>query len=97
MKEEQAPDGAEREDSRAPRVRMSEIAALELSDGRTLGVTVSDVSAAGFRMETPEPLTIGLQVRLLMRRYDPGPAEIRWVQGCEAGAVFLSPADELVR
>jgi hypothetical protein len=96
MAEESGPDGAGREDSRAPRVRMSEMAALELPDGRTLGVTVSDVSAAGFRMETAEELAIGIQVKLIMRRYDPVPAEIRWVQGCEAGAVFLSPAEGTV-
>ena len=97
MIEDEAPDGAGREDSRAPRVRMSEMAALELPDGRTVGVTVSDVSAAGFRMETPEPLAVGITVKLIMRRYDPVPAEIRWVQGCEAGAVFLSSAEGTVR
>ena len=96
MAEESGPDGAGREDSRAPRVRMSELAALELPDGRTLGVTISDVSAAGFRMETPEPLDIGLEVKLIMRRYDPVAAEIRWVRGCEAGAVFLASADGLL-
>ena len=97
MMDEEAPDGAGREDNRAPRVRMSELAALELPDGRTVGVTVSDVSAAGFRMEAPEALAIGTQVRLIMRRYDPVPAEIRWVQGCEAGAVFLSSAEGTLR
>ena len=94
--EEEAPEGAGREDSRAPRVRLSEIAALELPDGRTIGVTVSDVSAAGFRMETPEPLATGTQVKLIMRRYDPVPAEIRWARGCQAGAVFLTPAEGTV-
>lgn len=96
MAEELGPDGAGREDSRAPRVRMSEMAAIELPDGRTLGVKVSDVSAAGFRMEMGEPLPIGIQVKLIMRRYDPVPAEIRWARGCEAGAVFLSAAEGTV-
>ena len=93
MAEESVPDGPGREDSRAPRVKLSEMAALELPDGRTIGVTVSDVSAAGFRMAAPEPLAVGLQVKLIMRRYDPVSAEIRWVRGCEAGAVFLSSAE----
>jgi hypothetical protein len=97
MDEDSAPGGAGREDNRAPRVKMSEMAAIELPDGRTMGVTVSDVSASGFRMETPEPLTVGIGVKLIMRRYDPVPAEVRWVRGCEAGAVFLAPAEGTVR
>ena len=96
MTEEEVPDGTMQGDNRSPRVRMSELAALELPDGRTIGVTVSDVSAAGFRMETPEPLAVGIEVKLIMRRYDPVPAEIRWVRSCEAGAVFLSSAEGTV-
>jgi hypothetical protein len=96
MDEEGAPDGAGPGDNRAPRVKLSELAALELPDGRTIGVTVSDVSAAGFRMAAPEPLAVGLHVRLIMRRYDPVPAEIRWVEGCDAGAVFLASAADTI-
>ena len=97
MDEESVPGGAGRGDNRAPRVKMTEIAAIELPDGRTLGVTVSDVSASGFRIETPEPLLEGLHIRLIMRRYDPVPAEIRWVSGCEAGAVFLASAEDTIK
>lgn len=97
MDEEEAPDGAERGGVRAPRVKTSEVAAIELPDGRTIGVRVSDVSASGFRMETPEPLPPGLKVRLIMRRYDPVPAELRWSEGLEAGAVFLTSADDTIR
>lgn len=95
MAEEGAPKGAERGGARAPRVKLSELAAVELPDGRTIGVRVSDVSASGFRMETPEPLAVGQQVNLIMRRYDPVLAKICWSQGLEAGAVFLLPADDL--
>ena len=97
MEEKAAPDGAERGSARAPRVRTSEVAAIELPDGRTIGVRVSDVSASGFRMETPETLAVGLHVKLIMRRYDPVIAEIRWSDGQQAGAVFLSPAEDNVR
>lgn len=97
MGEEPAPDGAERGETRAPRVKTSEIAAIELPDGRTIGVRVSDVSASGFRMETPEPLAVGMKLRLIMRRYDPVPVEIRWSDGPQAGAVFLTAPDESVR
>ena len=96
MAEQLVPDSAGREHSRAPRVKMSEIAALELQDGRTIGVTVSDVSAAGFRMATPGPLALGAQVKLIMRRHDPVLAEIRWVHGSEAGAVFLSSTEDTI-
>jgi hypothetical protein len=96
MDEDTAPGGAGSGDQRAPRIKLSEIAALELSDGRTIGVVVGDVSAAGFRVESNEPLIVGMQVKLVMRRYDPVPAEIRWVDGHEAGAVFLSSAEGTV-
>ena len=95
MAEEAAPKGAERGGARAPRIKLSELAAVELPDGRTIGVRVSDVSATGFRMDTPEPLTVGQQVLLLMRRYEPVPVEIRWSEGLQAGAVFLRPADDV--
>ena len=97
MSEEAASQGAERGGNRAPRIKMSEIAAIELPDGRTIGVRVSDVSASGFRMETPEELGIGQKIMLLMRRYDPVAAEIRWSDGLEAGAVFMTPAEDFER
>lgn len=96
MDEQPVPGGAAREDNRAPRVKMTEIAAIELPDGRTMGVTISDVSASGFRMETPEPLAVNTEIKLIMRRYDPVSAEVRWVNGCEAGAVFLASAEGTV-
>ena len=97
MAEESTPDDAGRENARAPRVKTSEMAAVELPDGRTIGVRVSDVSASGFRMELPEPLPTGLHVRLIMRRYDPVAAEIRWSEGLEAGAVFRGAPDGTIR
>lgn len=96
MSEEEAAQGAERGGSRAPRVKLSELAAVELPDGRTVGVRVSDVSASGLRMQTPEPFSVGQKVMLLMRRYDAVPVEIRWSEGLEAGAVFLAAADASV-
>ena len=94
MTDEGASGGAGGGDKRAPRIKLSEIAALELSDGRTIGVVVSDVSAAGFRVAVSEPIEVGVKVKLIMRRYDPVPAEIRWVDGNEAGAVFLTSASD---
>jgi hypothetical protein len=96
MNDQEAPGGAGSGDKRAPRIKLSEIAALELGDGRTVGVVVGDVSASGFRLESNEPLEVGMRVRLIMRRYDPVPAEIRWAEGHEAGAVFLSSAEGTV-
>ena len=97
MDEDAAPDSAGSGEKRAPRIKLSEIAALELSDGRTVGVVVGDVSATGFRLESNEMLTAGMRVRLIMRRYDPVPAEIRWVDGHEAGAIFLTPSESTLR
>ena len=93
MDEDAAPQSAGRSDKRATRIKLSEIAALELGDGRTVGVVVGDVSATGFKLESNEQLTVGMRVKLIMRRYDPVPAEIRWVEGHEAGAIFLSSAE----
>ena len=97
MGEKTAPEGADGGSARAPPVKLSEVAAIDLPDGRMIGVRISDVSASGFRMETPEPLAVGLRVKLVMRRYDPVEAEVRWSEGRQAGAVFLSPPDEKVR
>ena len=97
MDEDPVPGGAEREGPRAARVKLSEVAAIELPDGRTLGVTVNDVSASGFRMQCPETLPVGTKVKLVMRRYDPVEAEIRWAEAGEAGAVFLTSSDDQVR
>ena len=96
MNDEGASGGAEGGDKRAPRIKLSEIAAIELGGGRTIGVVVGDVSATGFRLESNEPLAVGMRVKLVMRRYDPVPAEIRWVDGHEAGAVFLASAQGTV-
>jgi hypothetical protein len=95
MHDQEAPGGAGSGDKRAPRIKLSEIAALEMGDGRTIGVVVSDVSAAGFRVAVSEPIEVGANVKLIMRRYDPVPAVIRWVDGNEAGAVFLTCASDL--
>jgi hypothetical protein len=95
--DEEAPDGAERGGARAPRVKTSEMAAIELPDGRSIGVRISDVSASGFRMDLPEPLPAGLRIKLIMRRYDPVDAEIRWSEGLEAGAVFIGAGDDTIR
>jgi hypothetical protein len=96
MHDQEASGSAGSVDKRAPRIKLSEIAALELGDGRIVGVVVGDVSASGFRLESNEPLQIGMQVKLIMRRYDPVPAEIRWVEGYEAGAAFLTSAEGTV-
>lgn len=95
MKDEDRPEAGDHAEARSPRVKLSEVAALELPNGRTIGVRISDVSASGFRMHTPEPLAVGTQVKLITRRYDPVPAEIRWADEHEAGAVFLASAGAL--
>jgi hypothetical protein len=97
MDEDTAPDGADGGDLRAPRIKMLELASIELPDGRTIGVRVEDVSASGFRMETPVRLDVGMRFLLVLRRYEPVPAEVRWSLDKHAGATFLSSSTDAIR
>jgi hypothetical protein len=76
-------------DKRSPRVRTSIAAVLVDSDGGELPVEVLDLSSGGFRLRAGEPLVIGEQVRLRVPRYGDFPAQIQWVEGHEAGGLFL--------
>lgn len=59
------------------------------SDGGELPVEVLDLSGGGFRLRAAEPLVTGEQVRLRVPKYGDFPAQIQWVEGCEAGGRFL--------
>jgi len=76
---------------RAPRVDTNFEASLTDSDGGRISVVVTDLSREGCRLEADGSLTIGEKVQLLVPKYGTFPAQIRWVAGKEAGAVFLEP------
>lgn len=82
---------SESEHERSPRVRTSIAAVLVDSDGGELPVEVTDLSSGGFRLHTDEPLVVGEFVRLRVPRYGDFPALIKWVEGNEAGGLFLEP------
>jgi hypothetical protein len=61
------------------------------SDGGELPVEVLDLSSGGFRLRAGEQLLVGEEVRLRVPRSGDYCAQIRWVEGLEAGGRFLSP------
>jgi len=68
-------------------------------DGNQLDVVLTDISVRGFRLKADETfydgenIVIGEPVIVRVVRRDDLRAQILWVQGCEAGGVFLDPVD----
>ena len=76
---------------RPPRVAAIHNAILIDSDGGELPVTITEISAGGFRLRTDETLVIGEKVRLRVEKFGDFPAQIRWALGDTAGGAFLEP------
>jgi hypothetical protein len=77
---------------RPPRVAALHQAILIDSDGGELPVTITEISAGGFRLRADEMLRIGEKVQLRVEKYGDFAAQIRWALGYEAGGAFLEPA-----
>lgn len=77
---------------RERRVEARRSATLIESDGNELPVTILDISARGFRIETRDALAIGDIVRLKVDKAGDFAAQVRWALGSEAGGAFLDPA-----
>jgi hypothetical protein len=75
--------------SRRQRIEVSHEAKLVTSLGAEHDVTITDVSAGGFRLRTDVTMPIGEHVFLRVDRYGDFPAQIRWSLGQDAGGVFL--------
>ena len=75
--------------NRPPRVAAMQMAILIDSDGGELPVTITEISAGGFRLRTDETLVVGEQVRLRVDKFGEYPGQIRWALGYEAGGAFL--------
>ena len=76
---------------RAPRVATTYRGALTDADGGTIPVIVTDISREGCRLETDGSLEIGEKVNIKVDRYGCYAAQIRWIAGRQAGAMFLNP------
>ena len=74
---------------RPPRVAAMHNAILIDSDGGELPVTITEISAGGFRLRADETLVIGEKVRLRVDKYGDFAAQIRWALGNNAGGAFL--------
>jgi hypothetical protein len=77
--------------SRRRRVHVSHEAKLVTAAGAEHSVTITDVSAGGFRLRSDVSMAIGEHVFLRVDRYGDFPAQIRWSLGPDAGGVFLEP------
>ena len=77
--------------SRRQRIAVSRDAKLVTAQGDEYAVTITDVSAGGFRLRTAVTMPIGEHVFLRVDRYGDFPAQIRWALGPDAGGVFLEP------
>ena len=79
--------------ARRQRIPVSHEAMLVTAQGAEHPVTITDVSAGGFRLHSPVTLPIGEHVFLRVDRYGDFPAQIRWSLGPDAGGVFLEPVN----
>jgi hypothetical protein len=77
--------------SRRQRIAVSHDATLVTAGGDEHSVTITDVSAGGFRLRSEVTMPIGEHVFLRVDRYGDFPAQIRWALGPDAGGVFLEP------
>ncbi len=76
---------------RRQRIKVSHDALLVTAHGAEHSVTVTEVSAGGFRLHTDVTMPIGEHVFLRVDCYGDFPAQIRWALGTDAGGVFLEP------
>jgi hypothetical protein len=74
---------------RADRTPVHLTGLLHLSDGRKIGVVVTDLSAQGCKVSAHYLLPIGAIVQLLVPGRDMMPASIRWSMLGKAGLFFL--------
>jgi len=78
--------------SRAPRVRVTMPAGLELAPGYIAKATILDVSRSGFRLTCDTPLKVGQSVTMHLPR-ETVSCEVRWVDGNEVGGAFSDKAE----
>lgn len=80
---------------RQPRVDLRQSAVLTNSSGSSSQVTVLDVSAGGFRVETQDYLRLGEMVTLRVDCRSDFHGKICWALGNQAGGIFLVPMNDL--
>lgn len=77
-------------ESRARRIETELPAVLIDSGGTEIAVVILDLSADGFRLRCSERLESGERVRIRSGRGEDQLADLRWVEGDEAGGVFVA-------
>lgn len=73
---------------RSPRVDTGILVLLRCAAGK-FPARITNLSASGFRLQTPRALKVGWEVTLESPKRPPVRCMIRWVAGKEAGGVFL--------
>lgn len=76
--------------SRSPRVDTEFLVLLRCAEGKS-PARITNLSATGFRLQTPRDLEAGWEITLETPKHPPVRCIIRWVTGREAGGVFLEP------
>lgn len=74
--------------TRSPRVNTGFVVLLRCATGK-FPARITNVSASGFRLQTPRQLEVGWEVTLESPKRAPVRCIIRWVAGKEAGGMFL--------
>jgi hypothetical protein len=77
--------------SRSPRVDTKFLVLLRCAAGKS-PARITNLSATGFRLQTPRELEVGSEVTLETPKRPPVRCLIRWVAGTEAGGEFLEPS-----
>jgi len=76
--------------SRLPRVDTEFLVLLRCTEGKS-PARITNISATGFRLQTPRELEVGWEISLETPKRPPVRCMIRWAAGGEAGGVFLEP------
>jgi hypothetical protein len=83
---------------RLPRVEVDRLATLRCG-ARLYGVNTRDISQGGVKIETDQPIEVGLEIVLTMEKFRPVAGVVRWCQNGLAGIAFnnLIPFHELMQ
>ncbi|SEN65462.1 PilZ domain-containing protein [Sphingomonas gellani] len=74
-----------------PRATIARPSTLRAEDAVPLDVTVEDLSIAGFRFSSADPIAVGTPVRVGLAGAGRADAEVAWRKGTHHGCLFTSP------
>ena len=81
----------DRDNRRAERHDLTGVEVKLLCDGMQFSIHLKDLSSTGLCGLTDAPLAPGQMVFLLLDKWEPAAAQIRWIRKALIGASFLEP------